>query len=99
MLVVPLNEGVPHFFSLAKKAVAFFKISRSMRSFLGEMNIGAGRHITINNDWQLASFFDLNLNGGTTTATEAELRGSPLAVAGNVNVDKRAALDVPNRIV
>ena len=29
---MPVDERVPHFFSFAKKAVAFFKISRSMRS-------------------------------------------------------------------
>jgi hypothetical protein len=59
--------------------------------FSGQMTIGAGRFVDLQNAWQL-SFGTLTLDGSASQT--AELRGGNLTVSGNVVADRLALLDV-----
>lgn len=65
-------------------------------TFAGEMQVGAGHFIEINNDWRLAPAGSLELDGSTTE--EAIVRGAAIELEGTVDVDQRARLVAAVRI-
>lgn len=61
-------------------------------AFAGEMNIGAGHFIQIDDHLRLTPAGELNLDGGTSAATAAELRGGNIEIEGDVFVEGRGEI-------
>ena len=59
--------------------------------FSGQMTIGGGRFVEINDDWRLGAGGHINLQGGAAAESSAELRGGSVEILGHVETETAGA--------